>query len=114
MRSDNGQHVDQTKRIPYLAKFLGPDKAARLVRKYLLDLAQKIDLLIKYLEDRNMKELRKIAHQLKGSGKSYGFEYITEVGDALSSCAKHEDYLGLEGLIHDLDEYVNEQNEIHS
>lgn len=112
MGADKSQHINQTIHNTYLAKFLGPDKAAKLLRKYFLDLAQKIDLLIEYLEDRNMKEIRKIAHQLKGSGQSYGFRHITEVGAALNSCAKREDYLRLEQLIHDLDDYIEEQKKI--
>ena len=90
----------------YLAKLLGPEKAAVLLKKYFLDLSQKTDLLVKYFQERNMTEIRKIAHQLKGSGKSYGFEYITEIGTALSSCAKTEDYSGLGDLIQDFDVYV--------
>ncbi|MBW2170282.1 MAG: Hpt domain-containing protein, partial [Deltaproteobacteria bacterium] len=61
----------------YLGKILGAEKAAQLLKIFFLDVTRKIDQLTKHLDDRNMTEIRKIAHALKGSGKSYGFEYIT-------------------------------------
>ncbi len=98
----------------YMGKLFGPEKAAKLLDKYFFDLSRKIDPLIKHLEDRNMMEIRKVAHQLKGSGKSYGFEYVTDAGIALSSCAKQEDYSGLKDLINNLDGYIRRQKKILS
>ena len=92
-----------------LSAFLSPEKAETLQKTYLLDLTKKIDLLVKHLEEKNMIEIRHIAHQLKGSGKTYGFEYITDVGIALSFCAMREDCSGLGDLIHDLDDYVKDR-----
>jgi len=90
----------------YLDKMLGPEKAARLLAKYSLDLAGKVELLTVFIEDGEMKEIRKIAHQLKGSGKSYGFDNITELGNKLSACAKGEDYPGLKDLVENLESYI--------
>lgn len=96
----------------YLARIFGPEKAMQLMTKFFADLSCKVDLLTKYLEDKNTVEIRKIAHQLKGSGKSYGFNYITEVGIELSSCSKQEDYSGLGDLVNSLITYVGEQKKI--
>ena len=93
----------------YLEQLLGFEKAGVLLKKYFLDLAWKTDLLAEYFRDRNMTDIQKIAHQLKGSGKSYGFEYVTEVGAALSSYAKKGDYSALKDTILDLDRYAREQ-----
>jgi len=98
----------------YLAKIFGPEKAANLLKKYFVDLGQKLDMLTKCLEEKNMPGIRKIAHQLKGSGKSYGFEHITEVGIALSSFAKQDDYPGLEEVINDLGNHIIKQGRIVS
>ncbi len=85
---------------------LGPEKAAQLLTKYSLDLTRKVELLTGFIEDGEMKEIRKIAHQLKGSGKSYGFDYITELGNKLSACARGEDYPGMKYLVEDLASYI--------
>ena len=83
----------------YLARMLGVEKAEKLLEKYFLDLKEKLDLLRTYLKNEDMTGIRTIAHQLKGSGKSYGFQEISEIGGGLSACAKGEDLPGLEGLV---------------
>ena len=90
----------------YLAKFLGPEKAGLLQKKYLTDLTRKIDRLRVHMEAEDMSEIRRIAHQLKGSGKSYGFEYVSEIGKAMGSCAGRKDYSGLTHLIRNLEAAV--------
>jgi len=96
----------------YLGKILGAEKAAELLEVFFFDVTQKTDQLRKHLCERNMIEIRKIAHALKGSGKSYGFEYITETGRKLSTCARSEDYSGLKDLIENLAVYTKEQKKI--
>ncbi|MCP4682407.1 MAG: Hpt domain-containing protein [Desulfobacterales bacterium] len=91
---------------PYLEKIFGPEKAARLHKAYLSDIMDKIDLLFKCLDNKDTKEIRSIAHKLKGSGKSYGLEYISEIGTALSDHAKREDYSGLRKLIQKLENHA--------
>ncbi len=98
----------------YLGKILGAEKATKLLKVFFLDVTQKTDQLNKYLCDGNMIEIRKIAHALKGSGKSYGFEYITETGRKLSACARCKDYSGLKELIENLDVYTKKQKKILS
>ena len=113
--NDQSIHSTEMKRAvsnTYLGKILGAEKAAQLLGVFFLDVTQKIDQLKRHLCDRNMIEIRKIAHALKGSGKSYGFEYITEMGRKLSICAKCEDYSGLGDLIKNLDYYTKEQKKI--
>jgi HPt (histidine-containing phosphotransfer) domain-containing protein len=115
----NDQYIHSTKTKKavlntYLGKILGAEKAAQLLRIFFLDVSQKTDQLKKYLCDRNMIEIRKIAHALKGSGKSYGFQDITEMGKKLSTYAKCEDYSGLRDLIKNLDVYTKKQKKILS
>ena len=115
-QSDN-QYKDaiETKRAllnTYLGKIFGAERAAQLLTFFFIDVTQKIDQLKKHLYDRNMVEIRKIAHALKGSGKSYGFEYISQTGRDLSICAKREDYSGLSDLIRNLERYARKQKEI--
>jgi Hpt domain-containing protein len=90
----------------YLAKMLGIEKAERLLGKYFLDLKGKLDLLHTYMKAEDMMEIRKIAHQLTGSGKSYGFQEITEIGGGLSACARGEDLSGLKGMVERLDAFL--------
>lgn len=111
------QHIDTkttNKEIlnTYLGKILGAEKAAQLLTFFFVDVTQKTEHLKKHLYDRNMIEIRKIAHALKGSGKSYGFQYITETGKNLSIYAKREDYSGLKDLIKDLEDYTKSQKKI--
>lgn len=104
--SDIGDSSDDS---DSLIKFLGPEKAAELQRNYIRDVVSKLDTLINSVKQKDMMEIRRIAHQLRGSGKSYGFNYISEAGTELSKFAKNMDFGGLNNVIHELATYLKKK-----
>ena len=95
-----------------LVKTLGAEKANKLLKKYIADLNQKVALLFEYVDKGNTIQIRKIAHQLKGSGKSYGLGFVSDVGMALSSSAKDGDLSALRDLVRELHGYIEKKAEI--
>ncbi len=91
-----------------ISEYLGPEKAAMLEKKYFLDLTAKVDRLKTSVQEKDMISIRQIAHGLQGSGKSYGFGYVTEIGRELSRLAKQNHQHGLIELIKSFDSWVKE------
>ena len=89
-----------------LVKAIGADAAARLLEKYRLHLEGLIGSLLGHINKEDMESIRNVAHSLKGSGKSYGMDFVSEIGKSLSVCAKKKDMEGLRGLINELDKWV--------
>ncbi|HMB96489.1 MAG TPA: Hpt domain-containing protein, partial [Tepidisphaeraceae bacterium] len=50
-----------------------------LVDEYVLRLPDEVSKLVELLNEQQMESLRRVAHQLKGSGGGYGFNKITEL-----------------------------------
>ncbi|MFC1884236.1 Hpt domain-containing protein [Thermodesulfobacteriota bacterium] len=91
-----------------LAKAVGNEAAVRLLLKYRDHLEECVDSLLKHMENRDMMGIRDIAHSLKGSGKSYGFDFVTEIGLLLSSSAKKQNIKELTELIEELGKWVKD------
>jgi hypothetical protein len=53
------------------------------------------------------ERLRCFGHQLKGTGRPYGFPVLTQLGTAIEEAAVHKDAAELADLIHRLDAYVS-------
>ena len=78
------------------------------------------ELVLEYLDDsrRNLRALhaaliaidceraRVYGHQLKATGRPYGFPYLTTLGTAIEHAATHHDMPGLEHLFHRLQDYL--------
>ena len=43
-------------------------------------------------ESRDLKTVRLLGHRMKGDGGGYGFQIISEVGEALEQAARREDW----------------------
>lgn len=91
---------------PYLKAAFGPELAARLQQKFLLDVIRKTDLLAQYLKEGRIRELRDIAHQLKGAGGSYGFQNLSEWAVSISELARKGDMKGLSAVISEMDAWA--------
>ena len=56
------------------------------------------------LEKKDLEAIRIIGHSMKGSGRGYGFDAITEIGALIETAAKearHDDILLLAGRLED-------------
>ena len=89
-----------------LARSIGPEAAVRLIEKYRHHLEACIVSLRDSADKEDLENIRGVAHSLKGSGKSYGMDYITQIGLSLSSRAKEKDLIGVKKLIGNLQKWV--------
>ncbi len=84
-----------------LVEEMGMDKelAFGMVKDYVSFLKNKLSLLEKAVESKDEMGVRRVAHDLQGSGEMYGFDMITELGKTLSDKAKKGDFDSLEKLV---------------
>jgi HPt (histidine-containing phosphotransfer) domain-containing protein len=89
-----------------LGRAIGAEAAAKLLLKYRGHLEGCVYSLTTHMNQGNLEGIRDVAHSLKGSGKSYGIDFITVLGLSLSTCAKQKDLEGLKKLIKKLEKWV--------
>lgn len=75
----------QFKSGPLVSQFAGDPDMAELVGLFLSELPDRIDALRSAWETRELGQLRRMAHQLKGAGAGYGF---APIGDAAAKLEK--------------------------
>jgi HPt (histidine-containing phosphotransfer) domain-containing protein len=56
----------------------------------------------------SMKLIRTVGHKIKGTGRAYGFDRISEIGAAMEEAAKAGRHEPISVLVDQLEEYVNE------
>jgi signal transduction histidine kinase/DNA-binding response OmpR family regulator len=64
-----------------------PEGLEEIVPSYLSSRKGQIAILLNFLADSNFEEIRKIAHDLKGTGTSFGFPELTRFGEQLQYSA---------------------------
>ena len=105
---DSMENIKERIKNTSLAKAVGNEVAAELLLKYRDHLEECVKLLQNHVKNNDMTGVRNIAHSLKGSGKSYGLGFVTEIGLSLSSSAKKENNKEMMELIKKLDKWVKE------
>lgn len=83
-----------------------PEGLGELVPSYLASRREEIGELRSLLAAANFERLGALAHNLKGSGLSYGFSDLTRLGRALEVSAKGADAGAIEGLLEQLGDYL--------
>jgi CheY-like chemotaxis protein/HPt (histidine-containing phosphotransfer) domain-containing protein len=63
----------------YESDFASDPEMRDLVDEYVQRLPEEVSKLVSLLQDQQIEPLRRVAHQLKGSGGGYGFGKITEL-----------------------------------
>jgi hypothetical protein len=74
--------------------------------EYLCDRRRDCETLYLLVAAREFKRIRVLAHNMKGTGRSYGFDRITELGLAMETSADAADVAALTGQIADLWGYL--------
>ncbi len=89
------------KSVEKLVEEMGMDRdlALGMVKDYISFLKNKLSLLEKAVSSEDEMGVRRVAHDLQGSGEMYGFDSITELGKILSEKAKKKDFKALEKLL---------------
>ena len=78
------------------------DEIAALVPRYLNSRREESRQLPKLLSGGDFASIRRIAHNLKGTGASYGFPGLTALGQAMQMSAESSDTDALVRQIHEL------------
>ena len=79
---------------------------APLVPGYLRNRAQDVVRLTDAIEQRDFTVIAEVGHGMKGSGASYGFPAISDIGHRLELAARHGDATAVQELTADLDAYL--------
>jgi HPt (histidine-containing phosphotransfer) domain-containing protein len=80
---------------------------------YMRSLADKLTRLTEALQTHNLPDANRLGHQLKGSGRSYGFPEVSEIGARIEEAASDRRLVALEAMLLELKELVQrlEQSE---
>ena len=63
-------------------------------------------LISSLLEINSFSEIRILAHRMKGSGGSYGFDDISEIGEVMEEAALNEDNEAIRNQVLQLSRYL--------
>jgi len=83
-----------------------PEGMEQLARHYLAARRKEAPVFQDFLEHSDFDSIRRLAHNLKGTGISYGFPDITRLGAAAERAAKESDKPGVSKQMADLFAYV--------
>ncbi len=83
---------------------LKPDKKQSY---YINTFEDKLSTFKEYLEKKDFVSLKNLGHKLKGSGKAFGFEVISEIGRAIEKYAVNKDLNLLEKEFDNLKKVFN-------
>jgi HPt (histidine-containing phosphotransfer) domain-containing protein len=76
---------------PIRSSFEDDADMMEIVREFASEMPQRADDIEQLVQSGQLRELRTLAHQLKGAGGGYGFEAITETAAALEGAIKRGD-----------------------
>jgi PAS domain S-box-containing protein len=75
----------------------GPTDFAALVADYLASKPRQIEEALTHLARHDLAPIRRFGHNLKGTGRGYGFPEIEELGSKLEQLAQQDDEAGIAG-----------------
>jgi HPt (histidine-containing phosphotransfer) domain-containing protein len=78
----------------------------RLLPGYLANRHVTIGELQEALAEGDASVLRRIGHNLKGSGAAYGLPQVSVIGGRIEACALEQDFASLRGLLEEYREIV--------
>ncbi|MBF0456262.1 MAG: Hpt domain-containing protein [Nitrospirae bacterium] len=80
---------------------------AGLIPAYLVNRHGDIEKMNSALDSGEFETIRRIGHQLKGSGGGYGFDFITDAGTAIEQGAIEKNYGEIKRHIAALGDYLD-------
>ncbi len=92
---------------PAREKVLVEQGMEEVVPRYLNKRRAEIPIYRKALEDGNFEAIKSLGHKMKGTGAGYGFQMLTDLGDALESAAKRTDAAEIEVRTDQLARYLD-------
>ena len=80
---------------------------APLIPQYLENKREDLKTLKAALEQKDRKTLEEVAHLIKGSGTSYGFQSLSALATEMEIAARNDELDTLSGLIGDLEHFLD-------
>ncbi len=85
--------------------YIDPD-LADIVPGFLENRRRDVQLLQTALQQDDLKTIRVLGHRMKGDGGGYGFDTISEIGEALELAAARDDRPAIERQTVELNEFL--------
>lgn len=82
--------------------YIGVSNFEKLKKLFIEETEKKLVIFKKGIEEKNLKDIRFIGHNLKGTAPIFGFREIGEIGKKISSACNNEDFKELEKLYNKL------------
>jgi response regulator RpfG family c-di-GMP phosphodiesterase len=77
-----------------------------LVPNYVAARQRDLERIATLIESRNFGEIRKLVHDVKGTGKAYGFPKLTKLASAMQASAETSDPAALERQFAEMADYL--------
>jgi HPt (histidine-containing phosphotransfer) domain-containing protein len=77
-----------------------------LIPGYLADISKMLDSAVVALEHQNFTKIKALGHNMFGSGGSYGFDMITEVGESLEQAGQERNEEQIRKCVDKLKDYL--------
>ena len=77
-----------------------------LIPGYLENRRQDVEAILRAMENKDFEAIRVLGHTMKGTGGSYGFELITDLGRALEKAARDLDEASVKQSAVSLRDYI--------
>ena len=95
--------VSSTKRIKAgKVRFRVPEEIKDLVPAFLANRVKDLRILREKLEVGDFQTIQEVGHDMRGSGGSYGFDAVTQIGQSLEEAAKDKDSQRVQKLVNRL------------
>jgi len=102
-QTGHGEADGHARRIPVR----GEKELEKVTPRYLQSKREDVEKLRRALAEKEYEAIHTLGHGMKGSGASYGFHEITEIGTRLVTTAKMQDADTVLALIDDLSHYLD-------
>lgn len=79
-----------------------------LAEMYLEAKQKDIELYKTALQNKDFKAIKDASHKMKGTGASYGFEYLTELGKNMEEASLNEEFDSLVKMVDDFENHLSQ------
>ena len=87
-----------------------PAELKAICPEYLSERRRDCEAIVELIASRQFEQIRSLAHNMKGTGRSYGFDRVTELGSAMETSANAADVAALTGQLADLQRVIEESD----
>jgi CheY-like chemotaxis protein len=84
-----------------------PQAIRSIIPQYLQDQRGAATSILVALEERDYQTIRELAHKMRGSGGSFGFDTLTNIGQNLEEAAQSKDQEAVRRWHHELNRYLD-------